>query len=166
MIIDPARLLRVLERHGVRYVLIGGQAAIVHGSPLTTEDVDITPQGDIENLDRLAAALTELEARIRVTSEPEGVPFSIDAKALGANVVWNLQTILGDLDLSFEPSGTGGYADLARSAITVRLARGLEVRVASLDDVIRSKQAAGRPKDLAALPLLRELQDRLGEMGR
>jgi hypothetical protein len=56
----------------VRYVLIGGQAAILHGSPLTTEDVDITPQGDAENLLRLAGALTELEARIRVTSEPEG----------------------------------------------------------------------------------------------
>ncbi len=161
MIVDPVRLLGVLERHGVRYVLIGGQAAIVHGSPLTTEDVDITPRLDAENLDRLAAALTELEARLRVASEPEGVPFSIDAKALGGNAVWNLQTALGDLDLSAEPSGTGGYNDLVRSAITVRLARGLEVRVASLDDVIRSKQAAGRPKDLAALPLLRELQDRL-----
>jgi hypothetical protein len=162
MIVDPIRLLRVLERHAVRYVLIGGQAAILHGSPLTTEDVDITPQGDAENLLRLAGALTELEARIRVTSEPEGVAFSIDAKALAANVVWNLQTTLGDLDISFEPSGTGGYDDLARSAMTIRLARGLEVRVASLDDVIRSKQAAGRAKDMAALPLLRELQDRLG----
>ncbi len=53
---------------------------------MTTENVDITPRADAENLDRLAAALTELEARLRVASEPEGVPFSIDAKALGGNV--------------------------------------------------------------------------------
>lgn len=117
MIVDPIRLLRVLEDHEVRYVLIGGQAAIVHGSPLTTEDVDITPRVDAENLDRLAAALTELDARLRVASEPEGVPFSMDAKALGGHVVWNLQTALGDLDLSAEPSGTGGYDDLVRSAV-------------------------------------------------
>jgi len=88
------------------------------------------------------------------------VPFSVDPKALAGSRSWNLVTDLGLLDISFEPSGTHGWADLDREATEEELADALVVRVASLDDVIRSKQAAGRPKDLAVLPALRALQQR------
>ena len=157
--IDPVPLLEVLDRHRVRYVLIGGWAAIVRGAPYFTEDVDITPNVDEDNLQRLAAALRELGALISVPDEPEGVPFTIDAKSLAGHRTWNLVTDLGDLDIAFEPAGTHGWADLAREASEEELADGLVVTVASLADVIRSKQAAGRPKDLAVLPALRALQD-------
>ena len=121
--IDPTRVLAVLERHRVRYVLIGGVAANVHGYPLPTEDVDITPAPDAENLERLAEALRELNAELRVVVRPDG---------------------------------TGGYDDLRRDASREELAEGLSVHVASLADVIRSKEAAGRPKDQAQMPALRE----------
>ncbi|MCV7217872.1 hypothetical protein H7J51_21605 [Mycobacterium crocinum] len=156
MELDLERLLQVLHRHGVVYVLIGGLAAVYHGSPFPTEDADITPQPDRANLDRLAAALRELNARIRTETEPTGLPFAFDAASLAAARTWNLVTDAGDLDLSFEPSGTQGYSDLRRDASDAHL-YGVTVQVASLADIIRSKQAANRPKDQRVLPTLREI---------
>lgn len=151
-----ARILETLERHEVRFVLIGGLATIHWGSPFPTEDVDITPERVTANLDRLSAALTELDARIRTSSEPDGLPFSHTGASLADAGVWNLTTLHGDLDISFVPNGTRGYDDLVRDASVERL-YGVEVRVASLADVIRSKQAANRPKDQRVLPTLREI---------
>ncbi|CAN5703495.1 hypothetical protein BH18ACT17_BH18ACT17_07970 [soil metagenome] len=153
---QPHAILAVLDRHGVRYVLIGGLAAVLHGASHVTTDVDVVPEEAKHNLERLSAALKELGARIRVTGEPEGVPFDHSAGSLARVRVWNLQTDLGGLDLNFEPSGTRGYDDLTRDA-SAMLVRGVSVSVASLADVIRSKEAAGRPRDRAALPGLREL---------
>lgn len=151
----PDAIVAVLEQHRVACVLIGGFAAFLQGSPIPTTDVDITPQRDPANLARLSAALTELDARIR----PEGVeplPFAHDAASLARAGVWNLTTRYGDLDISFVPTGTGGYDDLVRDAIEVEL-RGTRVQLASLADIVRSKDAAGRDKDHRALPVLREL---------
>ena len=156
MELDLPRLFEVLDRHNVAYILIGGLAAVYHGSPFPTEDADITPQTDRANLTRLTAALRELNARMRTESEPEGLPFAFDAESLAAAETWNLITDAGDLDVTFQPSGTRGYADLRRDAAPVRL-YGVSVRVASLSDVIRSKQAANRPKDQRVLPTLRAL---------
>lgn len=162
---DFERMLEVLERHGVRFVVVGGVAAIAQGSPLATEDVDVTPARDSANLERLAAALRELDARLRVAGTPEGVPFPFDAGSLGGNEVWNLTTPHGDLDLIFEPPGTGGYEDLRRDAIVVDFGAD-EVRMASLVDVIRSKQASARAKDQAQLPALRQTLELLRERER
>ncbi|MDA2893359.1 hypothetical protein PDG61_20765 [Mycolicibacterium sp. BiH015] len=159
MELDLARLLEVLERHQVVYVLIGGLAAVYHGSPFPTEDADITPDTDRRNLDRLAAALGELNARVRTESEPGGLPFACDANSLAAVRTWNLTTDAGDLDLNFEPDGTRGYPDLHRDAARVSL-YGASAEIASLADVIRSKQAANRPKDQRVLPTLREILSR------
>jgi len=158
----PQDILEVLERHGVRFVLIGGLAAILHGASHLTTDVDVVPFESKDNLARLSAALRELDARIRVTGEPEGVPFDHSAESLARVRIWNLQTAKGDLDIAFEPSGTHGYDDLARDVVIMRV-RGLDVPVASLADVIRSKEAAGRARDRAALPGLRELLARTGK---
>ncbi|MBU3751173.1 MAG: hypothetical protein FGM52_12125 [Mycobacterium sp.] len=157
--LDLRRLFSVLRRHRVAYVLIGGLAAVIHGSPFPTEDADITPDGDRRNLDRLAAALSELDARIRTEGTPEGVPFACDAAALAGAQTWNLTTDAGDLDIAFGPSGTQGYDDLRRDATEIEL-YGVTVSVASLSDVVRSKQAANRPKDHRVLPALRELLTR------
>ena len=156
MELDLPRLLEVLDRHRVSYVLIGGLAAVYHGSPFPTEDADITPDADATNLARLAAALTELNARIRSDADPAGVRFACDADSLAAVNILNLTTDAGDLDITLEPAGTRGYVDLRRDATEAQL-YGVTVQVASLADVIRSKQAANRPKDQRVLPTLREI---------
>lgn len=156
MELDLARLLEVLHRHQVAFVLIGGLAAVYHGSPFPTEDADVTPRSDRANLTRLVAALVELDARIRTESEPNGLAFSCDADSLAAMDTLNLTTTAGDLDLTFTPAGTTGYDDLRRDA-TKAVLYGVAVQIASLADVIRSKQAANRPKDQRVLPTLREI---------
>jgi hypothetical protein len=158
--IDPVGILEVLVRHEVQFVLIGGVAANVHGYPLPTQDVDITPAPDRANYVRLAAALREMNARIRVEREPEGVPFLIDGATLAGNVTWTLTTDAGNLDVVTEPAGTSGFRDIQRDAVDVELGPNLTVQVASLVDIIRSKEAAGRAKDLAALPALRATLER------
>lgn len=147
-------LLATLVRHGVEFVVIGGYAATIGGSPFVTFDVDITPSRTEGNLERLSLALKDLNAKIR--AEDEVLPFSHDGASLGRVSIWNLVTDLGDLDIAFEPQGTHGFVDLAAGAYTVVIA-GENVRVAALADVIRSKEAAGRDKDRRVLPVLRDI---------
>lgn len=160
---DPAAILAILTQHDVRFVVIGGIAARLRGAPLVTEDIDVTPARDRDNLRALAAALHELEARLRVAADPDGVAFPIDAEMLAVNQSWTLTTKAGDLDLVFMPAGSEGYADLVRDSddLTVREGPDVTVAVASLRDVIRTKEAAGRAKDRAALPLLRATQEEI-----
>jgi hypothetical protein len=155
-------MFATLAEHHVRYVLIGGLAAVLHGSPTITADANICAERSPENLRRLSDALRDIHARIRTASEPEGVPFKPDAVLLGRMKVVNLSTDLGDLDLRFEPAAFDGYDDLAKHAVTVSVA-GTVVPVASLNDVIRSKETADRPKDRAVLPVLYALRDEVGE---
>jgi len=163
--LDLARLLATLHRHNVAFVLIGGLAAVYHGSPFPTEDADITPDTGHVNLDRLAAALRELNARIRTEGAPDGVPFACDAEGLSGAQTWSLVTDAGDLDISFRPSGTQGYPDLRRDAVSADVYN-VRVHIASLADVIRSKQAANRPKDQRVLPTFREILAGRNDGGR
>src|ERR1700733_11406392 len=119
-----------------------------------TRDIDLTPETDPENLARLSLALKELGARIRTEGVPGGLPFSHDAASLAAAEVWNLICHDGEFHISFHPSGFAeGYAQLAVNAHRLRVGE-VKVVVADLADVIRSKESAGRPKDLRVLPLL------------
>ena len=161
---DPEAILRTLHENEVQYVLIGGLAATLHGSPYVTTDADIVPARDTENLVRLAQALSDLQARIRVEGEPEGIPFDISVSTLAGVETLNLVTRSGDLDLTFIPSGTQGFTDLRRGASDIVI-HGVRVSVASLADVIRSKEAANREKDRLVLPTLRQLLDRLEDEG-
>jgi hypothetical protein len=149
--------LAVLRSHEVDFVVIGAFAAVAQGYPLPTEDVDVTPARGPENLERLAAALIELQAELRL---PGGKthPFPIEPAYLGDSDSWTLATNAGDLDILFQPTGTRGYEDLRRDAVEVKL-RGTPVRLASLRDIIRMKQASNRPKDQAQIPALRETLD-------
>lgn len=162
---DPAEVLRVLERHGVRYVVIGALAAAASGAPVVTRDLDVTPARDPENLERLATALRELGARLR-TSDAQGVAFPIVAEMLAGAETWTLTTSAGDLDIVFQPAGTRGYDDLGRDASRLEIGEGVSVLVASLADVVRSKEASARAKDLAQLPLLRQTLERVRERER
>jgi hypothetical protein len=165
---DPQAMLSALVDHGVEFVLIGGMAAVLHGDVGVTVDIDVVPERSAENLERLASALRGLGARIRTEGEPEGLRFDCSARFfanLSPDSIVNMTTDAGDLDVSFCPSGTQGFADLRRDAIEIEAGERLRVLVASLDDVIRSKQAAGREKDRVALPRLRRLRDRLQRGG-
>jgi hypothetical protein len=153
---DPLPLLETLTRHGVRFVVIGGYASFLQAAPFLTHDLDITPEQSRANLERLSAALTELGAQVRSEGVDEPLPFAHSASSLADSLVWNLATRHGDLDISFVPSGTRGFDDLTRDA-EVATIHGVEVQVASLADIIRSKQAANRPKDQRVLPTLREI---------
>lgn len=160
---DLDRVIGALAAHDVRYVLIGGLAAAAHGSTLPTEDVDVVPARDRANLDRLASALHELGARIRTEGETDGVEFPCTGAFLAAMpAMLNLTTDAGDVDLVMAPAGfADGHDALAAGAIDVVLDTGITIRVASLADIIRSKRAARRPKDVAALPYLEALADEI-----
>lgn len=152
--LDAESIVATLNKYGVKYVVIGAFAAQLQGAPIPrTRDIDVTPASDSANLKRLSAALHELEARIRIVDNAEGLPFDHDGPSLGQARVWNLTSPSGEFDISFVPSGTEGYDDLARNAQVIE-SHGEPVPVADLDDVIRSKEAAGRPKDIVHLPIL------------
>jgi len=151
---DPLRVVEVLNRHQVEYVLVGGYAAQLYGARRPTYDIDITPSTTLENLHRLSAALRELGAGIRVDDLAEGLPFDCSAESLRGTRILNLRTPAGDLDLTFVPAGfPEGYEGLVGSAKAHTIS-GISVKVAALNDVIKSKTAAARPKDLDALPEL------------
>ena len=156
----PEQILAVLAEHGVDYVLIGGLAAAIHGSDMVTTDLDITPARGTANLSRLSDALRALHAGIRSDAVPHGLPFAHDATSLAKADMWNLTTDFGDLDIAFIPAGTKGYTDLRRSAVVIDVI-GTTTTVASLADIIRSKEAADRPKDRIAVPALRRLQSEI-----
>jgi hypothetical protein len=158
--LDPQRIFTVLERHGVDYVLIGGLAAVLHGSALVTNDADICPRRTPENLERLAAALRALDARLRTRGDPQGVEFACDASFLGGVNLLNLETSAGQFDIAFSPAGFDGYDALAASADAYEI-DGTRVQVAALRDVIHSKETANRLKDQAALPHLYALEDEI-----
>jgi hypothetical protein len=155
---DPAKIIAVLDAHHVEYVVVGGFAAQAYGARRPTRDIDVVPRTSTQNLQRLIAALKELRAGIRVDDLPDGLPFDTDPDALAGHAMLNLRTPFGDVDLTFTPAAfPRGYDELAPRARTFTVGT-LTVRFADLGDVIASKEAAGRPKDTAALPELYQLQ--------
>lgn len=154
--LDPERLIKVLARHHVHFVLIGALAARLQGFPRLTADADITPARDRDNLNRLAAALRELDARVFTEAVPEGLVFDCSAQTLSRAEMWNLVTAAGRLDLAFRPSGTAGYEDLIQGALRFEV-YGTELLAASLEDIIRSKEAADRPQDRQDVLIMREI---------
>lgn len=158
--LDPKRILSTLARHDVHYVLIGALAARLQGFPRATYDADITPERGRENLQRLATALRELGARMYTEQIPEGLAFDCSAPMLARADIWNLITDAGRLDLAFKPSGTEGYDDLTRLAVPFVI-YDHEVRVARLEDIIRSKEAANRPQDRQDVEVMKEMLKRL-----
>ena len=153
---DPERIVVVLAKHAVNYVLIGALAARLQGFPRLTADADITPARDPDNLERLAKALRELEARVYTESIPEGLAFDCSAATLARAELWNLVTSAGRMDIAFVPSGTRGYEDLAAGAVRFQVFD-VELLAASLQDIIRSKVAADRPQDRQDVVVLREM---------
>ena len=143
---DVARLLRALVDGRVDFVVIGGVAAVLHGSARNTFDLDICFAGDPDNLEALGSTLVGLRAKLRGVREP--VAFVPDAASLKRVDVLTLTTDAGDLDVLRVPSGAPRY-DILRTHADRYDVGGFEVRVASVEDLIAMKSAAGRPKDLS-----------------
>ena len=161
---DPKPILRALQEHDVAFIVVGVMAAVAQGSPVYTRDLDVTPSPSPDNYERLAAALRSLDARLRLP-DGTGIEFPIEATYLAGNTAWTLLTRAGVLDLVYVPAGTRGFDDLRRQAVELDIGTG-PVLVASLVDVIRMKEAAGRPKDEATLPALRQTLEVIRERER
>lgn len=161
---DPDRILSTLHTHNVEFLVVGGIAARAHGASRPTSDFDCVPNMEKENLERLATALRSLNARLRVAGmsdeESRRLPVHVDARTLAGFGSSTWMTDAGPLDLLIELRDTGGgrhsFADLAERSVAITVGS-LVIRVAALRDIVDSKAFAGRPKDLDALPELREL---------
>lgn len=164
--VDAERIVTTLRAHDVRFVVVGGFAVELWDVAVQpTVDVDVTPEMSLKNLKRLADALNELEAGLRVGGNKIDVPGGLGAELIGQGSVLNLVTDAGPLDLTILPAGTDGYPDLVRNSTELPY-RGVMVPTASLADVARSKEAAGRPKDLRTLPAIYAHLQRLKDEDR
>ncbi len=142
------QVMELLVSHGVDSIVIGGQAEYLHGSPRVTFDIDLCYRRSARNLDRLAAALRELNPTLR--GAPADLPFVIDAQSLALGSNFTFETELIPLDLLGEVEPIGSYDEMIKSAETYRVGE-LALRVISLDDLIRIKRYLGRPKDRESL---------------
>lgn len=145
--LDPGRVFATLDRHDIDYITIGAFAVIAHGYVRATADIDLVVRQDRDNLERLAAAFAELNARLRGVDADllEIDPTDPDVLANGAS--FTLDTDAGPVDYLNDVPGAGDYDDLRARAIQANAA-GVAVRVVGLDDLIRMKRASGRPQDL------------------
>jgi len=139
----------------VEFVLIGGLAVAAHGFVRATEDVDVVPAPERENLDRLLNRLIREDARLSLA--PDRVPAADERRALYSGRNLSVSTRLGDVDIVQRLPGVPSYPDLAQRAARIT-PFGLDVRVASREDLIAMKRAGGRAIDLADL-------ERLGAVG-
>lgn len=144
IVFDPEKLVEKLLEYDVRFVVIGGVAATLHGSPVVTTDLDIAYERTAENLNRLAAALQDINGRLRGVDEE--VPFVVDARTLKAGTNFTFTTDLGDLDCLGWAAGRTSYPEIRANAIEMEVGR-YKVFTASIDDLIAMKEAAGRDKD-------------------
>jgi hypothetical protein len=159
-VFEPLRAIDALNHRAVEYVVVGGWGTLQHGAKRLTQDLDICPRQNAENLERLAAALTELDAELQIApGQTVPVPI-IDARLLAQMQIGNWNTDAGGLDILQQIPGVDGrelgYNELAAHAVPIQ-DEGRTFMVASLADIAASKRAAGRPKDLEALPELDRL---------
>lgn len=147
-------LLKELHRLHVEFVIIGGMAAVAHGSAYLTLDLDLCYSRKKENLERLSEALAPFHPLLR--GAPPDLPFSLDISALKSGLNFTLTTDLGDLDLLGEVAGLGDYVQLLSFSEELEL-YGMACKVLTLEGLIKTKKAAGRRKDLMLLPELEAL---------
>ena len=148
--------LRALYDEKVEFVIIGGVAMQLQGSPRLTEDIDICYSRSRKNIERLARALKPYNPVLR--NAPESLPFSFDAETIQRGLNFTLSTDLGPLDCLGEVSGLGDYDAVMQTAEKISLF-GMEFHLLSLEGLIRTKRAVGREKDLDALHQLEGLLD-------
>ncbi len=159
MLPDLPSILEALVRQKVEFIIIGGMAAVAQGAPVTTFDLDICYRRTLQNHRRLVAALKPFQPVLRAPGET--VPFVWDDRTLELGSNFTLSTTAGDLDIFGELAGGARYESILPNSTALDLF-GHPVRVIGLRDLIRTREALHRPKDAAALEILREtlrLQD-------
>lgn len=149
---DFQAILVLLRRHSVDFIVVGGVCAVLHGAPVTTFDLDVVPSRRSDNVERLAAALKELGAWYREKPDMRIAP---EPQLLGGPGHHLLMTPLGPLDVLGIIGAGDSYEDLSAHARPMTVAPGVSVLVLDLETLIRLKEALGRDKDRAMLPLLR-----------
>lgn len=157
------RLLAALAAHHAKFIVVGAYAAIMQGASMRTDDLDICYERVSDNYKNIIRALAPFNPRFRGLPENLKAPF--DERTLTQGTNFTLITDAGSLDLLGEMSGVGGYSQIMGDAKTIKIGNVI-CQVASLDTIIRSKEAADRPKDRVALPelkALRMIQQREGE---
>lgn len=151
-------IFRRLLEEDVRFVLVGALAATMHGSYLRTSDIDICPAWDPENLERVARVLNELGAQEWDPHKGEAIPRNFTGELLASDPTWILVVDDYRMDLILAPAASEGFEDLAKRAVVVDIGD-RELLVASLDDLIRSKEALNRDKDRDHLQVLKRLRE-------
>ena len=144
--------LRILAEHKAEFVVIGGVGAVMRGAPITTFDLDIVHSRAADNLERLHAALVQLDASYREHTPKVLRPKLEDLALPGYHL---LITRFGPLDVLGSVAKGASYADLASRSELFEIAPGVRVRVLALDALIELKEATNREKDRAVLPVLR-----------
>jgi hypothetical protein len=157
---DLGRLFRALHGAAVDFVLIGGVAARAHGSARVTQDVDIVYDRSPANLERLVRALKPFKPYLR--GAPPGLPFEWSVETLRGGLNFTLSTTVGDIDLFGEVLGGGAFDDLVPHTITAAIYGG-DTRILDIPWLIRTKRAAGRPRDLEAIAELMALAEERGK---
>jgi hypothetical protein len=156
--LEPRPLLGALDKHGVDFVVIGGLAGLAQGSSYPTYDLDIAYSRDPGNLRRLASALDEIG--VTLLGAPEDLPFKPDAQTLGNGANFTFKTAYGNFDTLGDVTGVKNYGQLRANAKLEEIV-GVEVRVASLDDLIAMKRAANLVKDQLMVLEYVELADEI-----
>jgi predicted nucleotidyltransferase len=152
---DPARIFVTLDRHGVDYLTIGAWAVIAHGYVRATADIDFIARLDSENMVRLAAALSELNARLRgVDADKLGID-PTDPEVLANGASFTMDTDAGPLDFLNDVPGAVDYDQMWSRARRAD-AGGVAVWVVGYEDLIRMKEASGRDQDLLDIRQLRQ----------
>jgi predicted nucleotidyltransferase len=154
--VDLERLLPALSEGGVEFIIVGGVAAIVHGSARLTVDLDIVYRRSPENIVRLAGTLKPYAPYLR--GAPPGLPFHWDAETIQRGLNFTLVTSAGPLDVLGEIAGGGTYETLISHSRKVSVF-GIECYCLGLDRLIQAKRDAGRPKDLEAIAELESLRE-------
>ena len=154
MAVDLAQVIPPLVRAKVDFILIGGMAAILHGSARVTFDVDVVYSRTHDNIERLTTALAPYRPYLR--NAPSSLPFAWDTKTIRNELNFTLTTTVGDIDLLGEVAGGDTYSDLLLHSFEVE-AFGVRFKCLDLPTLIRIKEAAGRRKDQEAIAELRVL---------
>ena len=158
--LDIHAILRELVEGGVEFLLIGGVAVGYHGHIRATKDIDVVPASDQENLERLAGVLRLLDARVEGVEEFDKgeLPDPLDPSVLALGGNWILITRLGRLDVMQWIGDWPLWEKLSPAAIEDSIGN-LPIKIVSYDDLVRLKELAGRPEDLADLQRLREARE-------
>jgi hypothetical protein len=159
--IELESAIKSLAANDVSFIIVGGVAITFYGSAYVTQDLDFCFARNKENLQKIVKALSTFEPRPR--GFPENLPFVFDERTLQNGTTFTFQTKIGDIDLLSEIAGAGDYFEIEKTSVTMEV-YDCQVKVISMENLIKAKRAAGRTKELLVLPELEALQEALSEM--